>query len=114
MPKQETYLEQQVGLRTIVVLKTYDAAFAHEAFERVPENALRFLLKSLGTPEDLEVGAEIDTDALWEEVQDGAREDWNTFSYFVVREDVGSHSVSLYVSSDWPSAEAFAKQHIAN
>jgi hypothetical protein len=51
-------------------------------------------------------------ETLWLEVEDGAREDWNTFSYFVVMEQAGSGSTPIYVSADWPSAEAFAKSRI--
>jgi hypothetical protein len=50
-------------------------------------------------------------EALWQEVQDGAREEWNTFSYF--SEDAAGRFQPLLVSADWPSAEAFAKQHMA-
>lgn len=51
-------------------------------------------------------------DALWDEVQEGAREDWNTLSYFVVTEQVGGKTSALFVSADWPSAEAFAKEQL--
>ena len=44
----------------------------------------------------------------------GAREDWNSFSYFVVQEK-GEHSLRyLFVSSDWPSAELYAKRELAS
>jgi hypothetical protein len=117
MPQQETYFEQQVGDKRILVLKSYDAAFAREAFDRMGEEALQFLSSSLKhsekydakdvPPEDPDFG-----DALWQEVEDGAREDWNAFSYFVVTEQSGREYVPLYVSADWPSAEAFAKSRL--
>jgi hypothetical protein len=53
------------------------------------------------------------TDALWDELQESAREDWNTFSYFIVSEEAAGRSVPLYVSAEWPSAEAFANKYIA-
>jgi hypothetical protein len=47
MPKPETYFEQQVGDGRVVVLKTYDAGFAREAFDLMDEDAVRFLAKTL-------------------------------------------------------------------
>ncbi len=49
---------------------------------------------------------------LWDELLEAAREDGNILSFFVVTESQGSKSESLYVSPDWPSAEAFAKNHV--
>ena len=43
-----------------------------------------------------------------------AREDGNLLSFFIVNETVGPHRESLYVSPDWPSAEAFAKERLAS
>jgi hypothetical protein len=111
MPQQETFFEQEVGSKRFQVLKSYDASFAREAFERMDEDALRFLSRSL----DVQGLSEDDpdfADALWVEVEGGAREDWNTFSYFVVIEQEGSGSTPLFVSADWPSAEAFAKSRV--
>jgi hypothetical protein len=48
-------------------------------------------------------------DFLWAELLEAAHEDGNTLSFFVVNEVNGTASKSLYVSPDWPSAEAFAK-----
>jgi hypothetical protein len=50
---------------------------------------------------------------LWSEIEDGAREDWRTFSYFVVVEQKKQHSEPLFVAADWPSAERFAMSQIA-
>jgi len=51
------------------------------------------------------------TEMLWEELQDGAREDWNAFSYFVVLETQASgRPIPVFVSTDWPTAEAFVTQ----
>jgi hypothetical protein len=52
-------------------------------------------------------------DFLWEELLDAAREDGNLLSFFVVNEENGI-STNLYVSPDWPSAEAFAKDRLAS
>ncbi len=111
MPQQEMYFQQEVGGKRVQVLKSYDATFAREAFGQMNEDALRFLSRSL----DVQDTSEDDPDfaeALWLEVEDGAREGWNTFSYFVVVEQEGSGSTPIYVSADWPSAEAFAKSRI--
>jgi hypothetical protein len=51
-------------------------------------------------------------DFLWEELLEAAREDGNLLSFFVVNEAKGNVSESIYVSPDWPSAEAFAKKRI--
>jgi hypothetical protein len=117
MPQQEMFFERQVGDKRIVVLKSYDRAFAREAFDQMQPEALRFLGRFLELDSDKSVDdASSDDDhieALWQEVQDGAREEWNTFSYFIVTEETAGRSLPLFVSPDWPSAEAFAKQHIA-
>jgi hypothetical protein len=47
MPQQETYFEQLVGDKRILVFKSYDAVFAREAFDRMGEEALQFLSSSL-------------------------------------------------------------------
>ena len=38
-----------------------------------------------------------------------AREDWNTFSYFVVTKSNGRKTEELFVSGDWPTAGAYVK-----
>jgi hypothetical protein len=43
---------------------------------------------------------------------DAAREDGNMLSFFVVSEATGDSSKGVYVSPDWPSAEAFAKSRV--
>jgi hypothetical protein len=85
MPPQTTYFEQQIGEKRIVVVKSYDAAFAQEAFRQVNLDALSFLSRSLNVTDTPLPEDENYADALWDEVQEGAREDWNTFSYFIVR-----------------------------
>jgi hypothetical protein len=111
MPQQETFFEQEVGSKRVKVLKSYDTSFAREAFDQMNEEALRFLTRSLDGPGPSEDDPDF-AEALWLEVEGGAREDWNTFSYFVVVELEGSGSTPVYVSADWPSAEEFAKSRI--
>jgi hypothetical protein len=109
MPQQEVFLDERVGNKHVQVLKTYDAAFAREAFDVMDAQALKFLSVRLGA-EDLPAPDSPDfTDSIWQELEDGAREDWNKFSYFVVTEDAGNRPAPVFVSADWPSAEAFAR-----
>lgn len=115
MPKQETFFEETTGDLKIEVIKTYDHAFAREAFERMDEIAQAHLWHSLGidnlydTTEIPPANEPSRQDFLWSEVEDSAREDGNLSSFFVVNEIRGNIVENIYVSPDWPSAEAFAK-----
>ncbi len=119
MPKQEVFFEQAAGHSRIAVLKTYDEQFAREAFDSMDETAQAFLWSSL-KPEEIYDPAGLPTEAepedraalLWDELVEQAREDWRTFSFFVVNEAKNGRTESLYVSPDWPSAEAYAKNRI--
>ena len=122
MPKQEIFFEQAVAGTRIEVLKSYDQAYAHEAFRDMDAEALQRLWKVL-KPEDIYEAAglpSLDDPAgegesfLWDELLDQAREDGRLSSFFIVNKTVGGHSESLYVSPDWPSAEEFAKQQAAS
>jgi hypothetical protein len=117
MPQQEIFFEQQIGNRKVEVLKSYDTVFAHEAFARMQSGAVDFLADSLKLAEKYEpadippADQEQYAEMLWEDLQDGARENWNTFSYFVVMEtQTGGLPTPVFVSNDWPTAEAFVKQ----
>jgi hypothetical protein len=112
MPKQETYFEKTLDSVRVAVIKSYDAKFAREAFDVMDDGALAFLGQSLVADGKLEAvdessssGAEY-IEMLWEGVEEGAREEWNTVSYFVVL----TGDLAVYVSSDWPSAEAYANR----
>lgn len=112
MPRQQTFLNQQLaaGVR-LKVLKTYDAGLAREAFEDMDEAAQAYLWKSLRMDENWEpeeFAGPDRTDALWDELSESAREDGNLLSFFIVTKSQGQKTASLYVSPDWPSAEAFA------
>jgi hypothetical protein len=100
-------------------LKTYDRSYAREVFGNMDEGAQTHLWNSLGVDENYEP-ADVPPphgpdsgDFLWEELLDAAREDGSVLSFFVVSEAKGSNSKGVYVSPDWPSAEAFAKSRIA-
>jgi hypothetical protein len=120
MPPQEVFFEQKSGDRRIEVLKVYERSYAREAFGNMDEAARKFLWNALGINDTYDAAdvPPIDSpaaeDFLWEELLDAAREDGNLLSFFVVNEAKGRISESLYVSPDWPSAEAFAKRRLAS
>jgi hypothetical protein len=118
MPQQETFFEQTSGSLHVEVLKTYDRTYAREAFETMNETAYAHLWNSLGIEELYDRG-DIPSpddasrlDFLWDELENAAREDGNLCSFFVVNEASGGPSESIFVSADWPSAEAFAKDRM--
>lgn len=113
---QETFFTQIVGARRVEVLKSYDQAYAREAFQAMSRPALQHLWRSL-KPEDIYASEDLprldvlDGEAeafLWDELLEQARESGNQLSFFVVNESLEQKTETLYVSPDWPSAEAFA------
>jgi hypothetical protein len=120
MPQQEVYFEQKTDKGTIEVLKTYDRQYAQEAFANMDESAQRYLWHTLGVDENYDpddhpsIDQPDSEDFLWEEMLEAAREDGNVLSFFVVSQTQDGLSKDLYISPDWPSAEAFAKKHIAD
>ena len=84
MPKQETFFEQENGKRRIEVLKSYDQAYAREAFQNMNHAALQRLWVSL-KPEEIydpaglpALGSPNVTDGeaeafLWDELLEQAR-----------------------------------------
>ncbi len=117
MPKQEVFFEQQVGEHRVEVLKSYDQTYAREAFQNMNEQALKQLWNAL-KPEEIYDSASLpalndpagEGEAfLWDELLEQAREDGPLLSFFIVNETNGMRSESLFVSPDWPNAEAFAK-----
>ena len=124
MPQQEVFFEQVTGNRRIQVLKTYDSAYAREVFDEMDDGAQTILWNSLDIQQtydaaDLPSPGDPDrADFLWDELLDAAREDVrlnpSLQSFFVVNEIRGAAPQSRYVSSDWPSAESFAKNLLAN
>jgi hypothetical protein len=114
MPAQELFLDTVINGRKIQVVKTYDQAYATEVFRGMSDEAKAFLWKSL-KPEELydpvglptEPGIEYDA-FLLEEMIDQGREEWNSFSYFVVMDAATGQNLPTFVSPDWPTAETFA------
>ena len=115
MPRQEIFLTVRNGDETVEVLKTYDEAFAREAFRNMDDEALAHLAASL-KPESIYEPNDIPKpeddgyeDFIWDVMVDDAREDWKTFSYFVVTKSNGRKTEELFVAGDWPTAEAYVK-----
>jgi hypothetical protein len=122
MPRQEVFFEQRTGDRRVEVLKTYDRSYAREVFNGIDSEAREALAAALELDKNYEPadipnpeGNDYD-DFLWDELLEAAREDVrsdpNLYSFFVVAETVGDKAEDLYISPDWPSAEAFAKGRI--
>ncbi len=123
MPQQEVFLEDRAGDRLIVVLKTYDRSYAREVFGRIDDAAMKRLATALEIeknydPKDIPVsnGPEYE-DFLWEELSEASLEDVRQspklYSFFVVTENSAGKPKEIYISADWPSAEAFAKSLIS-
>jgi hypothetical protein len=111
VPSQEIFFSERLDGKHVEVIKTYDPQFAREAFDQMNDEARAVLIRSLiscGTLDQSDM-SDLDDDGLWQEIEDGSREDWNTFSYFVVAERRDADSRTVFVCSDWPTAEAFAK-----
>ncbi|HEV2577129.1 MAG TPA: hypothetical protein VGU25_07955 [Acidobacteriaceae bacterium] len=116
MPRQETFLSVQNDDELLEIVKTYDESFAREAFRNMDEDALARLAESLkfeslyepeGIPKPQDDGYE---EFVWDVMVEEAREEYNTFSYFIVTKTVGGRSEELFVSPDWPTAEAYVKK----
>ena len=50
------------------------------------------------------------SDFIWDEMVDSAREDGNVSSYFIVTESKPPIEKDLFVSPDWPTAEAYVRR----
>ena len=111
MPTQKIFFAEEAGGREIVVIKTYDRYFAREAFDQMSEDAKAVLTHALL---DADATSEGDSagDDLWQAIKDGARKDWNSFSYFVVQEKREKSQRYVFVSSGWPTAERFEKRQL--
>ena len=108
MPQQSVFFDERTLSNHVQVLKVYDASYAHSCFEEMNEEALSFLAKSLGVGAPDQI-TEPEFSLTWEDLMAEAREDWNLFSFFIVLKGEGGGARPVYVSPDWPSAEAFAK-----
>jgi hypothetical protein len=119
MPAQQTFLDRQTGDRRVQVVKTYDRQYAREAFNSMNETAKTYLWRVLAIAENYETSDlpamtnQDRDDILLEELLSAGREDWQSFSYFVVIETMKGESATTFVSGDWPSAEAFANSYLS-
>lgn len=122
MPRQEIFFEQTTHDRRVEVLKTYDRTYAREVFNGIGEEAREALAAALELEKNFEPaeipdpnGSDYD-DFLWDELVEAAREDVrsdpNLYSFFVVSEATSAPPQDVYISPDWPSAEAYAKKLI--
>lgn len=123
MPKQEIFLRESIGPVTVEVIKTYDPAYAGEVFRAMEQGAKAALLEVLGvnkkySPEDIpsSEGPTFDN-FLWDELSECALEDVREYprkySFFVVRVSKNGDVEDLFISPDWPGAEAFARAQLA-
>jgi hypothetical protein len=122
MPRQEVFFEQRAGDRRVEVVKTYDRSWAREVFNGIGDEARGALSAALELEKNYEPtdipdpnGNAYD-DFLWDELLEAAREDVrndpNLYSFFVVSETASARPQDVYISPDWPSAEAYAKKLI--
>lgn len=113
MPRQEIFFSSTIEDRKIEIVKTYDQNFAREAFLKMDQKALDHLARSLAlesTFDDSDIPPGTDPDYetfLWQAMADSAREDGNLSSFFIVIESKSQIENELFVSPDWPTAEAF-------
>jgi len=117
MRLQETFLEKPINDGRALVIKTYDINLARDAFHRIGDDALAHVVNVLRLQElfdvnDIPAPSSSDyVEFVWETLSDEAREDGNLKSFFILyREVQGKPMEPLYVSADWPSAEAFSQR----
>jgi hypothetical protein len=114
MPQQETFLERSTSEGHVLVVKTYDEAFAREVFRQMEGDAIETLHTSLQLPnnylpEDIPSTNDPDyVDFLWEALLEQAREDGALNSFFVVLKRLHLQDQYLLVTPDWPTAELYA------
>lgn len=115
MPQQELFMTATNREYTVQVVKSYDESYAREAFRHMDAGALGHLasslkLASLYDESDIpNPGDEGYEDFIWDVMVEDAREDWKTYSYFVVTRSNGRTVEELFVSADWPTAESFVE-----
>jgi hypothetical protein len=119
MPGQESFLKESAGPVTVEVVKTYDRGYAREVFDRMKQDAKEALAHAMELnekfePEDIPNSDALEyDDFLWEELNEDSLEDARQYprqySFFVVSVSRDGKSQDRYVSTDWPSAERYAK-----
>jgi len=119
MPRQETFLKESAGPVTVEIIKTYDHDYAREVFNGMGQDAKEALAQALELSKKFELEDIPNTngigydDFLWEELSEDSLEDVREYprrySFFVVSVSENGKSQDRYVSTDWPSAEMYAK-----
>lgn len=114
------FFEQHAGDRLIAVVKTYDPSYAREVYSKVDDEAKQCLTAALEIEENYDQEDIPDPNGqdydgfLWEALSEASQEDVRQSprlnSFFVVTETKAGGAEDIYVSADWPSAEAFAKK----
>lgn len=122
LPKQEVFLTRAAGTETFEVIKTYDTSYAREVFGSLDDGAMRDLAAALDIVDNYDSNDIPDASTgeyeefVWEELLDSAIEDVrldpNLRSFFVVTRRSEGQSHDLYISPDWPSAEAFVNKRL--
>lgn len=115
MPGQETFFSQRIGNELFKIIKTYDTSLAREAFADMDSAALGHLADSLMIgqqyePQEIPSPLVDAQDFLWDELCESAREEGQKLSFFFVTRASKARKSFLYVSGDWPSAEAYVNQ----
>ena len=124
MPTQEIFLDHQIGDRRVQIIKTYDRSYAREVFGSIDGAAMKSLAAALEIEKSYEAddipapdGPDFE-DFLWEELSDASLEDVRQsprlYSFFVVTETKAGKPKEVYISADWPSAEAVAKSLVGD
>lgn len=123
MPQQEIFFEKRAGDLLVTILKIYDRSYAREVFNDIDEEAIKYLAASLEieknySPEEVPIPDGGDyQDFIWQELSEAAVEDVRQYpivsSFFVVKESGVGKADAVYISADWPSAEAFAERRLA-
>jgi len=100
--------------RTIVATNPTCSQMLRVEYPRLlgSEDAKAVLAQSL-SEEGATLEAGSGDEELWQAIEEGAREEWNSFSYFVVQEKENDSPQYVFVSSGWPSAELYAKRQLA-
>jgi len=122
MPRQESFFRESKDDVVVEVTKTYDRSYAREVFGSIGDEAMTALAAALNInanydPSEVPAPDGNDyEDFVWQELCEAAledvRQDPNLYSFFVVSETRAGKIEDLYISPDWPSAEAFARERL--
>ena len=88
---------------------------SREAFDQMDEKSQGVAKQVLVTNRlfDSEESEETIDDHLWQGIEEDAREDWNSFPYFIVLERSREANRYLFACPDWPTAERVTKLQLS-